>query len=702
MIENISKEYFDKGVFVFENGKYLYIEEIQYSSDGTYWEDTFIPSSHVDPRDLTSTLAGHKYRRVRHAGDTYFQKPEYIVAEDGKTPVFRVLDEMLQVKYLDESDDSYTDLYDISALKGAKGDDGNIGRSLEITTAGWYYEMTACCGVSTVPSCPSCSDSSGSSSSSSLTTFLSLGDGLHEITSTDIGLYRSSDSVTWVEITASDVGSFYRYFSDSATGVPFKDFRDVDFANTRGKVYACTEDGWKEISSIATPYYKLAPTEAYFVASTNGFYMEDYVGEAYISSPDDGHTVYMDSVFDLRIKENSIEPKHLKDGIFSDGLYEGTVGPEGYKSSNIRVESGDFSGFGLKSYVSDMDAYSDMQVDVTDLLGDGLIVYDDNSNAVDGEDRRLASVNLSDLVDTSLSGLTTFENTDGFDDLIVKTYNGLEITTDGLGVSADELSVTVLDTNNEVKIKTYASGNDGVLPIHLNPTVAGDGLMQDAITKALYVYPDQIDNTIQVSNTRGVYVPDNGIEVQHLNDNILNELDNNAGIGSGLRFTHDDGVSVKLKASGGILKDGDGLYLDDADLLTGNCVLSLNSQVDDVTITASENVTPSTSGFDLTATTTSGNVDIELNLDKNKVKKWLDISSYTGGVTNDIDASWGTTSEIKTYIDTQDALDAKLDIVYGSNFKINAANGLLLKAPDGTWRKLIIADDYGNLATTAI
>ena len=84
ILSNVKSEYFNRGVFTFENGKYIWIEEIQYSYDGSYWESTFLPEKHIDPGDPTASIEGHKYRRVRHAGDNFFQNPAYIVAEDGK------------------------------------------------------------------------------------------------------------------------------------------------------------------------------------------------------------------------------------------------------------------------------------------------------------------------------------------------------------------------------------------------------------------------------------------------------------------------------------------------------------------------------------------------------------------------------------------------------------------------------------------
>ena len=75
-IINVSKDQFNRGVFLFENGKYIYIEEIQYSADGTFWEDTFIPYEHPDSRNLSNKIEPHQYRRVRHAGDDFFQHPE--------------------------------------------------------------------------------------------------------------------------------------------------------------------------------------------------------------------------------------------------------------------------------------------------------------------------------------------------------------------------------------------------------------------------------------------------------------------------------------------------------------------------------------------------------------------------------------------------------------------------------------------------
>ena len=124
-----------RGIFRFPNGRELYIEEIQYSPNGKdTWEKRFIPHPHTNPNDPTQLIDGHKYRRVRHAGDDYFQFPEYIVAKDGDHSVFRMNGKTLQYKLSLELDDEWKDLFDFSILKGDKGDKGLRGK-------GWHIDM---------------------------------------------------------------------------------------------------------------------------------------------------------------------------------------------------------------------------------------------------------------------------------------------------------------------------------------------------------------------------------------------------------------------------------------------------------------------------------------------------------------------------------------------------------------------------------
>ena len=124
-----------RGIFRFPNGRELYIEEIQYSPNGKdTWEKRFIPHPHTNPNDPTQLIDGHKYRRVRHAGDDYFQFPEYIVAKDGDHSVFKMNGSIIQYKLSLELDDEWQDLFDFSTLKGEKGDKGLRGK-------GWHIDM---------------------------------------------------------------------------------------------------------------------------------------------------------------------------------------------------------------------------------------------------------------------------------------------------------------------------------------------------------------------------------------------------------------------------------------------------------------------------------------------------------------------------------------------------------------------------------
>jgi len=209
---NINKSYFDKGVFVFENGDYIFIEEIQYSGDGIYWESEFEPLEHIDPRDFNQKLLGHKWRRVRHAGDDYFQKEMKIIPEDGKIPVFKVEDKVLYQKYIDEDDSEFKYLFDLSEVKGDRGDKGEIGTGFKIDSAGYINRRPHChCNeTQKVSSCSSCNPNVVSTSCNCSpgvgSTFLALGksDG----TSTIDGILSVDDFILNSAITGEKTWNF--------------------------------------------------------------------------------------------------------------------------------------------------------------------------------------------------------------------------------------------------------------------------------------------------------------------------------------------------------------------------------------------------------------------------------------------------------------------------------------------------------------
>jgi len=886
---NVSKDYFNKGIFLFENGKYIFIEEVQYSGDGNNWETEFEPLNHPDPNNLNNTLLGHKYRRVRHAGDDYFQKPMKIVPEDGLTPVFKVEDDKLYQKYITEDDSKFVLLYDLLELKGEAGDKGDKGEGLNISSAGYLNKIPQCPQCSTDTSCKSCSTGTTPPVVGGIgNTYLCLGksdgtDAIEGVLSVDTIVFNSpvigeqslsygSKSVTFTEVDAEDLPAGIIYIGNevlsegsvsiSNTGAVGDVFTiDVDGltigtyttkgsesiqdiclslasslsngyvgtvfgttgfyvtcpigsgesgdsralgittsgaaagtvvafnggvnkgANTvseqvnkvlaitaptgyaeegisngvnvtrlltagsvdgnltvgntgidinheivtrgieaiaavvderypgetagvgqtgegvRGNVYICTELGWVIMSNIAADSYKMAPTQDYVTSNLDGLYMTDYVSPLYSITPDDGGTIAMNATsFLLGVKMNSIEPKHFKDGIFSDGLEEGSVGPEGYKTNNLFIKVDDFDGFGLKTYTSLSDGFTDLQVDVVDFIGDGLTAFNNNGlndiNSVDGEDVILSMVNVNDLVDTNLSALVTFTNTDGFDDIKVKTSYGLAIDATGLFVNVDDLSVIVDIADNKVKVKPYIAGNDGILAIHLNPDVANElkGLKVDNST-GIEILLSTDHKTLDFDSI-GLKVTNHTIEGWHLNHNV-------ADIAKGIQMDEStDMLEVLLKSAGGLMFDGGEIAIDTTDLswLNDNVVKKVevweytgfNYQGDitgDIVIEG-----------DINADTY---IDIKITRDAQKVivKPETNVANLQQLILDTVGTGITPHTHTIPEIDgLQDELDERLVIgqVYG-DFKVEV-DGSYYRAPSGQWWKMSV-DDNGEIIT---
>jgi len=688
---NISKDYFNKGIFVFENGEYIFIEEIQYSFDGTYWEDTFIPYEHPDPRNLNRTLQGHKYRRVRHAGDDSFQHPEYIVAEDGYSPILRVVEKQLEYKYSNETDEQYRPLLDLNILKGDKGEQGAVGRGWAIDQAGFFYDRPlAPTGVHVWSNtCNSCNPAVAIPIGGVIYTYLSIGDGGHIITLSDVnaGWYRSEDGLLFVELRASDIGTLVTWTAEDAIGTGKIDYRTTDVLNTAGHVYVFYNGIWKELFNVSIPFYKLAPNAAYFSATQNGFYMEEYASSLTVPSavelknPSAG-------IYKLDVKEDSITLYHIDENIFGDGLE--------IDAPLVQVKVTDFTGFGLSSYVSLIDGEINQQVNMTDLVGNGLTIFHDVLNETDGEIRNLAITKVSDLVDTNLSGLISFTNTDGFDDIKVKTYHGLEIVTNGLMPDVDELCLTTEEVGNKLKIKNYVAGNDGVLAVHLNPNAANE-------LAALHVNNSTgIELKLAASHKAltfandGVLLDNHKVEGWHLNHNVAN-----AASGAIIFNETSDLLNVIVKAGGGIIIDGaNGLAFDTTDLswLNSYVVKKIQIGVDDLVGDLAIIGDSSSDVYMKTIVEHTGNV-IKIKPETDVVALTALISSIAGSL-----PIGSHVHSIAQVTGLQAALDTKIDkgVVY-DNLKIVCSGtasdmGAWLKSPSGNWFKLIVSDD-GQLGT---
>jgi hypothetical protein len=689
---NVSKEMFNNGVFTFANGDYIFIEEIMYSGDGLYWEDDFNPNSHVDPRDPTNTLPGHKYRRVRHAGDAYFQTAEYIVAEDGKTPMFRIYNEELQYKYEDEADTAYQTLTSMDNLKGDIGAKGDTGTGWQVDIVSYWNEKPDCTDTigQTSSSCATCS--TGTVSSSSCTgnpiLMLSLGDGKYEIDVPDVGNFYSTDGSTWIEILSSDVGRLVRYTATDAFGTGSVDYRTQDTLSTRGKVYYCVDGVWTLFLNVAVQDHKLSPTSAYFIASQNGFYMEDYVAAPLNTNPV-YNTLALTTDFKLVVRQDSLEPIHFKDGSFGDGFDEGTVNADGIKAGTIKANVADYDGFGLKTYVSNADSLTDLQVDIDVLIGDGLLNYDDNTNNVDGEDRRLIAINPVDFI-PALSGLEVFAGVDTNPDIRVDAGKGIALDANGTNADVDDLAIA-FDGSDKITIKPYVAGNDGVLALHLNPALANTA-------KALAVNNSTgLEVVLQPANSGlafdgvsgGLTLGSHAVEGIHLHDNIA---DTNKGIEMD---TTTNMLEVLLQAAGGLrFNASGGIEVDPTNLawLTSAVVSKIEVNGSDYQgDLVLENAAAGTDTYmDLAVTAAGQTITITPN---------TNLANLTSLI-NSLIASAGTGAHTHVIADITDwPSDLVQNATTYGNIRL-ASNGLFIRnASNNAWAKIVSVDDDFNLGT---
>jgi hypothetical protein len=142
------------GIIRFYDGSIVAIELQEYSADGKYnWESTFNPNSHISTLDGVTLLDGHKYKRVKHTGETSWQLPYRIVPEE---PIFRVQNGMLQYKLETQPDTAYVNLFDITTLQGKDGNEGKQGvrgEGWHIDQVGYYLTRQDCCNTSLNKAC---------------------------------------------------------------------------------------------------------------------------------------------------------------------------------------------------------------------------------------------------------------------------------------------------------------------------------------------------------------------------------------------------------------------------------------------------------------------------------------------------------------------------------------------------------------------
>jgi len=677
------------GLIRFYDGTIIAIESQEYSSDGKFnWEETFNPYDHISTLDGVTPLLGHRYKRVKHSGDTNFQLPYRIIPEE---PIFRVQDNILQYKLETESDSQYKDLLDLDTLKGldgAKGEQGIPGTGWYIDQVG-YYKLRPDCGSNLLSTgCQTCNKGDGISSE--FYTFLSLGDGVLVLDSTLISAgtitidtvaftHFSNDLVTWIPLTGGVVDFKVRYLATSSTGAVYIDMRNKNYYSSRGNVYVCAEGSWTLLTNVATPTYQLKERSG----STNIGFLNQFV--------DDVNTTLSSSIGiksgKLEVINNSINEIAFASDTFADGINQ-------VINTKPSIKPEDFVGFGLTTYTSTNDSLKDIQVLVDGLLGDGLAIQ--NGISVDGETNHLAKVDLTDLINNN-SGLITTVEVDTFRDLKVNLGNGLHFDAASpvkIEVLVDDLSLLV-DSSN-VRVKPYTTSGDGIRRIHLNPDViwTNRGLGFDT-ANGLYARIDTLAGTIGYNGSGELNVPFNGITGDRLNDNTA---DNTKGI----EVNNDkltikvDGATIDFNGSGELE------YIGNAGQFVSSITAGGTTLRDDIIYT----VTSTTGSIDhsLVGTVNVGSDTMVLNLGVDEA--WL--SGYLtahpelagGAVWGAITGTVTAQTDLVSYITGRLTNYTILNTWY-TNAQLNSTHGLVLKSVGGTTYKVIV-DDQGNLDTQAV
>lgn len=674
------------GIIRFYDGTIIAIEDQEYSPDGIYfWEKTFNPNAHISTLDGVTTVGGHKFKRVKHSGDTNFQLPYRITPDE---PVLRVLNSVLQYKLESQSDSSYVDLFDLSTLQGANGEQGERGipgEGFNINTVGYITTRPNCCG-STISGCSTCN--SGDSNSYSYSTFLSLGDGNLILTSALIAAgtvtvnavaytHFSNDLVTWTPLTGGIVDFQARYLATNGTGAVYTDMRTQNYYNSRGVVYVCADGQWIVLSNIATPSYMVGESSG----SANIGFFDNFVDLG------DFDTILQTITLTngkLTLIQGSVDNTAFDTGVFGYGL--------NYSLGNaVEVDPSDFIGFGLSTYVATSDSEEKIQVLIDNLIGDGTKIQ--TAVTVDNETRHLLGVDITDLINNN-SGLVATAQVDTFYDLMVNLGNGLILdgdTPQAITIDVDDLSLEV-DSDN-LRIKPYTSGNDGVMKAHLNPDIiwANHGVGFDQLN-GLYARIDGA--TIGYTGSGTLEVPINGITGDRLNDDVANEA-------AGIEVLNDalnikvDGTTIDFNGSGELT------YVGNVDLVVSSLTAGGSTLRNDIAMTIQSTTGSITHSEVGTVNVGTDTLVINLGVDES----WL--AGYLAANPSASTVAWGTiTGTVTAQTDLVSYITGRLTNytllnTWYDDTQINSTQGLILRSVGGVTFKVIV-DDQGNLDTQEV
>jgi hypothetical protein len=696
------------GLIRFYDGTIIAIEDQEYSANGlTFWEKTFNPNSHISTFDGVTLLDGHKYRRVKHSGDTNWQLPYRIVP---KEPEFRIEEGVFQWKFIEDT--TWTDLLDTELLRGengAKGDKGIPGDGLQIDAVGYIMLRPDCCGTLTT-GCNSCNTSVSDTTVPYL--FLSIGDGVLVLTTTLIGdgevevggvtytHFSNIDPLTgtpvWTAISSGINGFEVRYLATSSAGTVWTDMRNEDYYSSRGHVYVCADGRWAEFVDLNVPVYMVQET----TGSTNIGYLDNFVDDyspGVTATVDECITINSDGK--LSIIEHTITGNAFNDSAFSDGLnYTNGAVHDDY----ITVDAEDFTGYGLRVYTSDDDGWLDMQVYVQDFISDGLTY--EATISIDGETRDKIIVNVDDIVSpttgTDFTGLVTstdlsITETDGYDNIYVQPGDCILVDVDGVNVVADELTIAA-DGETELRVWETDSATKGIQNIHIHPNAVNEnkGLYKDGQNSIEVL----IEATTFGFNGDGeIYILDNAIHGNHLNDDTC---DNTKGveISNDMITVKVDGTTIDFNGSGELT------VLPSSDNIVNTISLFLNGSLQGIVDGEVKWKYIDTNSISVSVAANPSTDIVDLSFDVNRA--WVEdiIEEYITDPS--LDVYWGTlgysvgnpTLTIEDYITSLKHVELNR---WYTNMQISdgtgefVQSGLMVKSPVGRVFKLIV-DDNGN------
>lgn len=682
--------------------------EVQYgpSVDGPF-EYTFNKYTHNHEDNSSIEVEGHAYIRFRVGGEDAQWTPAIkFKGTDAKQIELSVFEKILM---WNREGEPAVKLFDLTALKGDRGEKGEQGYGLAWHKVLFYDELIAYNPGNISSGCNTCGGVQ-STPKSVYPVVLVVGDNrTHTILSGEIGTYFKVDQnqTDWTLIDASHVGKAVRYYGfdgvDPATAIDAQAENTLAYKDT---LWVWNGTAWNQLGNISTPSALVAPEAA---RATEGKFLNEYLNASTTLELTLGDIV--------EVQDQGIAPRHILNGTFDFGFNEGDG------TVPIKVDVAQFSGWGLKPYTSTSGKVK-QQVDTANIIGDGLTTELDTPS--DDEDRKLVVVNAPDLVSDG-TGLTTVDVVDNDGktrkDLKVNTKLPLKVNeVNEVIIEADEKTISALTTDGstiKLLVRSAADTDKGILAKHVNVDVVdiNRGLDKDGISGKLYLVLDTPLKfvTDSAQGTVGALTIDTeGVEGKHIHPNTV---DNTTAL-----YVVNQKITLSIDTTMLAFTNGKLTIASTAwdSIPTNTLVTSLISKVNGTSsITFKDTVTLNHKDSTYIKATllrmqsadpdnSSGQIDIAFDLDFDALESALNIPSGTADITywGALEKANGNTQTIEQYISQVLANYVQFDTLYG-NMLIDENAGLLLISseeegqtnPDtANARKLVMASD-GNLGT---